>query len=97
MLGFRKIEVFGWDSCIIGEQHHAYEQKENDDKYIIEVYAGTRKFKCHPWMVVQANEFPKLIRYIFGVIEGFELNVRGNGLIAHMLEHAANLAATKGD
>ena len=29
MLGFHKFEMYGFDSCIIGE-HHAYEQPEND-------------------------------------------------------------------
>ena len=36
MLGFSKFEVYGFDSCIIG-QHHAYEQKENDDEQVIDV------------------------------------------------------------
>lgn len=91
MLGFRHIEIFGWDSCLIDDKHHSYEQKENDDNYIIEVIVGGRKFKCHPWMVVQANEVPKLIRHIFGLIDGFEINVRGDGLIAHILNHTANM------
>lgn len=91
MLGFRKIEIFGWDSCVIDGQHHAYEQKENDEKRTIEVMVGGRRFQCHPWMVVQANEVPKLIRYILGLIDGFEINVRGDGLIAHMLQYAAQI------
>ena len=43
-------------------------------------------------MVVQANEVPKIIRYILGPIDGFNLEVRGDGLIAHMLKHAALMA-----
>ena len=96
MLGFRKIVVFGWDSCLMGDKHHAYEQKENDEKYAMDVFLGGRQFRCHPWMVVQANEFSKLVRYIFGPIEGFELDVRGDGLLAHILKYASQLAA-KGD
>jgi len=92
MLGFRKIEVFGWDSCIVGDDHHAYEQKENDSSHIVEVTMGGRKFKCHPWMIVQAHEFPKIINFILGPIPNFQLSVRGDGLIAHILNHAAALA-----
>ena len=97
MLGFRHIEIFGWDSCIIDNKHHSYEQKENDETYTIDIIVGGRKFKCHPWMVVQANEVPKLIRHIFSKIDGFELNVRGDGLIAHLLKHISEMPEIKGD
>lgn len=92
MLGFRNIEVFGWDSCLVDDKHHAYEQSENDSAHVVTIDVGGREFRCHPWMVVQANEVPKIIRYILGPIDGFNLNVRGNGLIAHMINHAAKLA-----
>lgn len=92
MLGFRNIEVFGWDSCLREGEHHAYEQKENDSEHVVNIEVGGRSFKCHPWMVVQANEVPKIIRYILGPIDGFNLNVRGDGLIAHMLKHAAEMS-----
>lgn len=92
MLGFRNIEVFGWDSCLRDDQHHAYEQPENDSAHVVEMEVGGKTFRCHPWMVVQANEVPKIIRYILGPIDGFNLEVRGDGLIAHMLKHAAAMA-----
>jgi SAM-dependent methyltransferase len=92
MLGFRNIEIFGWDSCLRGDQHHAYSQPENDSTYVANIEVGGKTFRCHPWMVVQANEFPKIIRYILGPIDGLNLNVRGDGLIAHMLKHSADLA-----
>jgi hypothetical protein len=91
MLGFRNIEVFGWDSCLIGDEHHAYDQPENDGQHAVEIEVGGRTFRCHPWMVVQANEVPKLIRYILGPIDGLNLSVRGDGLIAHIFNHAAKL------
>lgn len=95
MLGFRNIEVFGWDSCLRDGAHHAYTQAENDHEHVVDITLGGRSFQCHPWMVIQAYEVPKLIRHVFGRIEGFNLNVRGDGLIAHMLKHAATLAAGK--
>jgi hypothetical protein len=92
MLGYRNIEVIGWDSCLRDDEHHAYDQPENDSNLISEVGIGGKWFKCHPWMVVQANEVPKLIKYLLGHIEGFQLHVRGDGLIAHILNHAASQA-----
>jgi hypothetical protein len=85
--------VFGWDSCLRDGAHHAYAQPENDGAPVVEIEVGGRTFKCHPWMVVQANEVSRIIRFILGPIEGFELEVRGDGMIAHMLQHAAALAA----
>ena len=92
MLGFRNVEVFGWDSCLRDDKHHAYDQKENDAEHVVDISLGGREFRCQPWMVVQAHEFPKIIKYILGPIPDFNLCVRGDGLIAHMLNHAASMA-----
>ena len=92
MLGFRKIEVFGWDSCLRDDRHHAYAQPENDGAPVLDVRVGGRTFRCNPWMAVQAYEVPHLIKNILGHIDGFELEVRGDGLIAHMIQHAASMA-----
>lgn len=88
MLGFRKIQVFGWDSCLRDDKHHAYEQPENDQRGTVEIAVGNRKFRCHPWMIVQAAEFPKLVRHVWSAVPDLELNIRGDGLIAAMLEEA---------
>ena len=89
MLGFRKIEIFGWDSCLLDGEHHAYEQKENDSREIVTVTVGGREFRCHPWMVVQANEFPKLVKHIYSQVPDLELSVRGDGLLAAILNYSA--------
>ena len=52
-------------------------------------------FACNPWMIVQANELGKVVRSILGKIDGFEMAVRGDGLIAHMLKTAADLSERK--
>ena len=93
MLGYRNVTVFGWDSCLRDDAHHAYDQPENDGQTVVTVEVGGRTFRCHPWMVVQANEVPKLVKYVLGHVDGFNLDVRGDGLIAHILNHAALLAA----
>ena len=92
MLGFRKIEIFGWDSCLRGSTHHAYAQPENDGDRVIDVFIGGKTFQCHPWMIVQANEFQRLVQRIYSHIDGFEMVVHGDGLISHLLQHSADLA-----
>jgi hypothetical protein len=88
MLGYCKFHLFGCDSCLQGEQHHAYAQPENDDPLAIPVTVGGRVFHCHAWMLSQAQEFQDLIRYLG---EAFELEVHGDGLLAHILNVGADL------
>ena len=90
MLGYRKIEVFGWDSCLRDSVHHAYDQPENDAKGAVEVEVGGKVFMCHPWMLVQASEFQKCVRHIWSQLPDLELAVRGDGLIATMLNLAGD-------
>jgi len=92
MLGFRNIEVFGWDSCLMDGKHHAYDQPENNGGSVFDVIVDGKVFKCNPWMIVQANEVPKCVKYILGHIDGFNLEVRGYGLIAQIFNHAAMMA-----
>lgn len=88
MLGFRKVEIFGLDSCLRDTAHHAYDQPENDSNLVLDVKVGDRTFKCHGWMVLQAEDFQNIIRYVLGVIPDFEMIVHGDGLISHMLDTA---------
>ena len=66
MLGFKRFHIFGCDSCLEENKHHAYEQLENDDELIIPVNVSGKIFNCHPWMVSQAQEFIDLIRSDWG-------------------------------
>lgn len=86
MLGFKKFEIYGFDSCLIDEQHHAYEQKENDYKGVLNVTCGDRVFKCHAWMASQAQEFLDLMQKLADEIQ---LEIFGDGLIAHIIRTGA--------
>jgi hypothetical protein len=92
MLGFRNIEIFGWDSCLRDDAHHAYAQPENDSETVIEVSCGGRTFKCHTWMAMQASEVQDMVNQMYGRIDDLNICVRGDGLIAHIFNHAATLA-----
>ncbi len=92
-LGFRKLHIYGFDSCLCGEEHHAYPQNENNGQRIVEVEVGGRKFQCTVWMWEQAHEFLDLTR---AIAEVCDLEVYGDGLIAHIIKTSATLPP-KGD
>lgn len=103
MMGFRKFHLFGCDSCVTpasvgGQQnecatsdyaHHAYTQSENDNAPVVPVNIRGRMFYCHPWMISQAQEFILLIKALGNVIE---LDVRGDGLLAAIVQAGADAA-----
>jgi hypothetical protein len=89
MLGFHKFHVYGFDSCLREDRHHAYDQEENNGELVVNVTTGDRTFKCQPWMAQQAEEFQKQARLMQDEVS---LVVYGDGLISHMIQTAANLA-----
>lgn len=88
MLGFRRINVYGFDSCVRAGRHHAYAQPENDADGLIPISVNGRGFLCAGWMVQQCKEFMEIMRYIL-IPAGVELAVHGDGMIAAVLEAAA--------
>ena len=87
MLGFHKFEMFGFDSCIIGE-HHAYEQPENDDEGVIDVTVSGKEFRCTAAHYHQAKEFVDMISKTG---EHYDLAVHWNGLISHIIKNPDSL------
>jgi hypothetical protein len=92
MLGFYKFEVYGFDSCVRPDAHHAYPQDENANDGVegrqVLVSCGGEVFTATPWQASQAQEFIDLMRMM-----GSEINliVHGKGLIAKIIETAASL------
>lgn len=87
LMGYRKIHLFGFDSCYQDDTHHAYQQPLNDGEKVISITVNGQEFKAAPWMVTQAHEFRELAPELV-VKNGVELNVHGGGLIpyiAHLL------------
>lgn len=84
-LGFRKIHIFGFDSCWLDGEHHAYEQPENRDLNV-EFWLGDKMFNCAPWMAHQADSFFKLM---VNLPDNLQLQVHGDGLIAYGLTRSA--------
>ena len=88
MLGWTKQHIYGFDSCLMDGEHHAYEQKENDDGTIIRLSFGGKTFLCHGWMASQIQEFMEIQQLIS---EHCELAVYGDGAIAHLLKTCADM------
>jgi hypothetical protein len=95
MLGYIRFDLFGVDSCFIGDKHHAYAQPENDvDKpYPFRVCPTghpemTRTFWCASWHAKQLECFLQMVR-ING--HSFVLNVHGDGLLAFALKSSADV------
>jgi hypothetical protein len=86
LLGFTEFELFGCDSCYVGDAHHAYAQPENDGEagQIIEVCG--RQFYAASWQVSQAMEFVEFVR---ARGDEFALRIHGDGLLAHLLRVGA--------
>ncbi len=78
-MGYRKIHLYGFDSCYRGDNHHAYSQSLNDNEQVLEVEYAGKTYRCSPWMIQQAEDFetfgPQLMDH------GAELSVHGTGLI----------------
>jgi hypothetical protein len=86
MLGFRKFHIWGFDSCIT-DRHHAYSQPENDTDKVMDLLIGGKRFKCHAWMAVQAQEFIDTVKHMMP--DDVEMIVHGDGLISHALKTGA--------
>lgn len=89
LLGFSRLHVFGFDSCVNGS-HHAYEQAENDGEPIMPVYCAGKLFHCTPWQLLQASEFRDVVGFLGPWVE---MQIHGDGLIRHMVETGAGLSA----
>jgi hypothetical protein len=83
MLGFQRFHIYGWDSCLRDDEHHAYSQDENTENDLTEITVGGRTFKCRLWMAAQAQEFIIIQKLIADEVE---MAVYGDGLIAEIIK-----------
>jgi len=89
MAGYVRFDLFGVDCCWRGDDHHALPQPENVRDQRVRVRAGVkdrpdtmRDFSVAPWMLKQCEDALTIIK-ING--DHFQLQVHGDGLLAHML------------
>lgn len=96
MLGYLRFDLFGIDSCMLGGEHHAMPQPENERDKFYPLKVGptghpelSRTFTVTPWHIKQFEDILQFIR-VNG--DHLVLNVHGDGLIAYALGVGADLA-----
>ncbi len=98
MLGFLRFDMFGFDSCWMDGEHHAYAQSQNakEAKYSLTIQAGDgstepRTFSVAPWHLKQLDD---LLLFIRSSGNSFMLNIHGDGLLAYALRAGSQMTAT---
>lgn len=124
-MGSRFMDIYGMDSCLLGNAHHAYryepeveeatevayrsevifgEDKDIDRVAELEtlpdgheviadpIICGGKSFRCEPSMLLQAQDFQKIIRVIG---TSAKIRVHGPGLIAQIMKEGERIAAGK--
>lgn len=92
LLGYKRFHLYGCDSCVMDDKHHAYEQAENDGETLfptqlqIDGRPTERTFLTTVWQASQANEFMDLVKFLGDEIS---LQIHGNGLLAYILQNAS--------
>jgi Protein of unknown function DUF115 len=86
LLGYMNFETYGWDSCLRDGRHHAYEQPDADKQRVFKFEVEGKLFKVTPWMISQAFE---LINFVKMFCMNININVHGDGLIAHIIKQAS--------
>lgn len=83
LLGYRNMDVYGLDSCLVDDLHHAYPQPENDKDPHKLLDLGKRQFWVAPWHIQQADDFFTFCEQL----PDLNITVHGNGLIAYLMEN----------
>lgn len=86
VLGYHKFDVFGFDSCLMEGEHHAYDQENADGDKAIKVGLNGRDFDVTGQFMSQAMEFMKIVK-VFG--QNWKMRVHGDGLINHLIRTGA--------
>lgn len=81
-LGFRRLEIFGYDSCHKHNNSHAYRQRMNDVIPVMPFTWAGRSFQTSVTMRTQAERFPIIAQALQQ--EGVKLTVWGDGLLQHI-------------
>jgi len=83
ILGYSNFQIYGWDSCIMNDRHHAYPQPDADKQKIFCLELEGKKFQLTAWMLSQGLEF---VNFVKNFCMKIELNVHGDGLISHIIK-----------
>lgn len=83
MLGFAWFEIFGWDSCVIDNDSHAYKQGQNQSDQVMTIRVNGREFQVTPAHLSQVLEFQDMVKHVGNV---YNMIIHGDGIFAHLLK-----------
>lgn len=92
VMGFRRFELYGYDSCLIDGRLRVGTawKRDNENPAILKVKVGERTFFCNPGMAAQAQEFQKLWKDY--AMPDIFVQAYGHGLIAAILRERERLS-----
>lgn len=88
-MGYRKLEIYGYDSSNKGEHSHSFHQKINDGEPMASVRFGGKDYICSLTMKLQAEKFMDTARALKSY--GVKINVHGYGLLPDMWNALGNI------
>lgn len=83
-IGYKEFHIFGADSSLQDDKHHAYEQKINDGKERVETIVHGRKFISEWWMIKQVKLMQQMIRVLLD--DDCDITFYGDGLMQWTVE-----------
>ncbi len=83
LLGYGNQHYFGFDSCVMGNDHHAYKSEDVGTICDVTLPGSNRVFFASGYMLAQAQQFQDAMR-----TQGhlFQPTVHGDGLIAEIMK-----------
>jgi hypothetical protein len=88
VMGYRTFNLYGFDCSISEKQHHAYEQKFDDDRQLIDIRYNGKDYLTNPQLARQALDFVDMMNF-FG--NRICVKVHGEGLAQDIARNILNL------
>jgi hypothetical protein len=82
LMGFRKVILYGFDSCLAGDELRVGQGAVTEETHFLQVEKGGRKWKVNAAMASQAMEFNTIFQYLGDL----RFRVMGEGPIADIVE-----------
>lgn len=82
VLGYRRFQLFGYDSSYLDGANHAYPQPMNDGEEMADVVVQGRQFTAAKWMMRQVREFQEMSAQMMA--RGCEFEIFGDGLLPYV-------------
>ncbi len=93
LMGFRKVHMYGMDSCLAADKYTKRFSGENvGDSKVIDVIVDGKRFFCNGALASQATEFQQLL----GSIKDIRVKIFGGGLLSAIMDARARRGVSNG-